>query len=98
VELLSERGKSHPYSPSTFIGISRPNLNPTGTHFIRDCTGGWFISASYGALWGNGKEDSDSAGPYKQGDRVGMLLDLTMARSVSSRTAYSMGLAMQQAT
>jgi hypothetical protein len=34
------------------------------------------MEAEFGALWGNGKEDDDRAGGYKQGDRVGVLLDL----------------------
>ena len=41
-----------------------------------ECTDGWFIYAYNGTLWGNGKEQDDYAGAYKQGDRVGMLLDL----------------------
>jgi hypothetical protein len=59
-----------------FIGISRPNLDPTGCYYSRECTDAWFILASCGSLYGNGKEGRDSAGGYKQGDRVGMLLDL----------------------
>jgi hypothetical protein len=59
-----------------FIGISRPNLNPTGAYFERECTDGWFMSAYSGTIWGNGKERDDIAGEYKQGDRVGVLLDL----------------------
>ena len=43
---------------------------------LRDCTDGWFMYALDGTLWGNGKEDDDRAGGYKQGDRVGVLLDL----------------------
>jgi hypothetical protein len=70
VELLSKS------VGTIFIGISRPNLDPTGSYWMRECTGGWFISAAYGYLCGNGKEDGDQAGDYKQGDRVGMLLDL----------------------
>jgi hypothetical protein len=58
------------------IGISRPNLDPTGVYRQRECTNGWFIEASDGGLWGNGKEDDDAAGGYKPGDRVGVLLDL----------------------
>jgi hypothetical protein len=56
------------------IGISRPNLDPTGEYL--DCTDGWFIHADNGSLWGNGKNNDDEAGEYKQGDRVGVLLDL----------------------
>jgi hypothetical protein len=65
VELLSENMNS------IFIGISRPNLVPTGEY-----TDGWFIDADDGTLWGNGKGADDPAGDYYQGDRVGVLLDL----------------------
>ena len=70
VELLSEDVMD------IYIGISRPNLDPAGTYCTSDCTDGWFISATYGGLCGNGKEYQDAAGAYKQGDRVGVLLDL----------------------
>jgi hypothetical protein len=58
------------------VGISRPNLHPTGGYFHADCTDGWFIEASSGSLCGNGKQFDDAAGGYKQGDHVGVLLDL----------------------
>ena len=58
------------------IGVSTPNLDPAGAYLARECTDGWFIGACFGGLWGNGKEDDDEAGAYKQGDRVGMLLDV----------------------
>jgi hypothetical protein len=58
------------------IGISRPNLSPTGYYLNRECTDAWFIYASYGSLCGNGKAWDDAAGRYTQGDRVGVLLDL----------------------
>jgi hypothetical protein len=58
------------------IGISRPNLDPKGQYFRSECTDGWFINAYLGSLLGNGKQNSDRAGAYKQGDRVGVLLDL----------------------
>jgi hypothetical protein len=61
---------------SIYIGISRPNLDPTRGYFGSNCTDAWFICAYNGALYGNGKHYDDTAGPYKQGDRVGMLLDL----------------------
>jgi hypothetical protein len=70
VELLLER------LSLLFIGISRPNLDPTEAYWERGCTEGWFIRAATGGLYGNGKEDRDIAGAYKQGDRVGVLLDL----------------------
>jgi hypothetical protein len=70
VELLSES------VVQIIIGISRPNLDPTRCYYRSDCTDGWFIDAGGGNLYGNGKEGYDYAGGYKQGDRVGMLLDL----------------------
>jgi hypothetical protein len=57
------------------IGISRPSL-PKGLHFAQNCTDGWFICAFNGAPSGNGKNRGDGAGPYIQGGRVGVLLDL----------------------
>jgi hypothetical protein len=70
VELLSED------MSGISIGISRPNLNPAGAYFGRECTGGWFINANTGGLCGNGKHFDDYAGEYKKGDSVGVLLDL----------------------
>jgi hypothetical protein len=70
VELLSEN------VASIYMGISRPNLDPTGYYHGRDRTDGWFILAPCGALYGNGKGGYGSAGGYTQGDRVGVLLDL----------------------
>jgi hypothetical protein len=70
VELLSQS------LGSIFIGISRPNLLFTASYLGRDCTDGWFIGVSSGALYGNGKYNNNRAGPCKQGDRVGVLLDL----------------------
>ena len=70
VELLSES------VVNLFIGISRPNLDPKGVYIERGCTDGWLIDAGDGSLWGNGKQGHDEAGEYKQGDRVGVLLDL----------------------
>jgi hypothetical protein len=70
VELLSEKIEG------MFVGITRPNLDPLGDYTDSDCTDSWFICALGGSLWGNGKYDSDKAGSYTQGDRVGVLLDL----------------------
>jgi hypothetical protein len=58
------------------VGISRPNLDPAERYWQRECTDAWFIEAYEGGLCGNGKEEDDEAGAYKQGDRVGVLLDL----------------------
>jgi hypothetical protein len=70
VELLSED------LDYIYIGISRPNLDPVGAYMSSKCTDGWFMYASSGGLWGNGEYNDDYAGEYKQGDRVGMLLNL----------------------
>jgi hypothetical protein len=43
---------------------------------LSECTDGCFIAAYNGSLFGNGKDGHDRAGHYKQGDRVGVLLDL----------------------
>jgi hypothetical protein len=69
VELLSEK-----YMGSIYIGVSRPNLDLVGDYILSDCNDGWFIGG--GSLWGNGEEGDDEAGGFKQGDRVGVLLDL----------------------
>jgi hypothetical protein len=58
-----------------YVGVTRPNLDPVGDYTLSDCTDGWFIRQT-GSLWGNGKEADDVAGHCKQGDRVGVLLDL----------------------
>jgi hypothetical protein len=70
VELLSENMEY------MNVGVTRPNLDPVGDYIDSDCTDGWFIHMKEGSLYGNGKNDDDAAGPYKQGDRVGVLLDL----------------------
>jgi hypothetical protein len=73
VELLSED------VDSIYIGICRPNLEPRGSYIGPACTDVWFISPVNGCLCGNdksGRSFEDSAGGYKQGDRVGMLLNL----------------------
>jgi hypothetical protein len=77
VEMLSDVGNFF-----AFIGVTRPNLDPTGSNFCtgssfrQHCTDGWFISNGEGGLWGNGKCQADSAGRYNKGDRVGVLLNL----------------------
>jgi hypothetical protein len=71
VELLSDAGDY-----MAFIGVTRPNLDPTGFYHCRDCTDGWFIANDSGGLCGNGKHYDDEAGRYNKGDRVGVLLNL----------------------
>jgi hypothetical protein len=70
VELLSED------VDSISMGISRPNLDPEGMYLGHLCTDVWFMRTFDGSLDGNGKQGHDRAGDYKQGDRVGMLLNL----------------------
>jgi hypothetical protein len=70
VELLSER------VTNIVVGVSSPNLDPTGDYALSECTDGWFIDAYYGSLCGNSKQGDDQAGAYKQGDHLGVLLDL----------------------
>jgi hypothetical protein len=76
VELLSKNIFGPGPAINIFIGISRPNLDATGYYWGSECTDGWFIHTCEGSLWGNGKQRDDGAGAYKQGDRVGVLLDL----------------------
>jgi hypothetical protein len=64
---------------SSYIGISRPNLDATEKYVASNCTDGWFINTYNGCLYGNDKEGDDEAGDYKEGDRVGVLLDLDNA-------------------
>jgi hypothetical protein len=54
VELLSEEVDES--VDSICIGISRPNLDPTGGYYYGDCADGWFMSAYNGTLYGNGKD------------------------------------------
>jgi hypothetical protein len=68
VELLSIGSET----PDIYVGVSRPNLPLVGGNFEDD----WFIGVDAGYLCGNGKDFADEAGDYKQGDRVGLLLDL----------------------
>jgi hypothetical protein len=70
VELLSEEMEG------MYVGVTRPNLDLGGDYLESDCTDGWFIRLGCGSLYGNGKAGDDVAGPYDQGDRVGVLLDL----------------------
>jgi hypothetical protein len=59
------------------VGVTRPNLDPTGDYTSRDCIDGWFMATKNGALYGNGKYSSDSrAYSSRSGDRFGVLLDL----------------------
>jgi hypothetical protein len=70
VEILSEN------MVQLFVGVTRPNLDPKGCYIGRSCKDGWFTYMVDGKLYGNSKYEDDAAGPYKKGDRVGVLLDL----------------------
>jgi hypothetical protein len=60
-----------------YVGVTRPNLDPVGCYIDRWNSGdSWFIHVCDGELCGNGNEGEIEAGPYTQGDRVGILLDL----------------------
>jgi hypothetical protein len=76
VELLSEDMGSMIIRDGIFVGVTRPNLDPVGNYVSSRCTGSWLIHMAGGSLHGNGKDADDGAGYYKQGDRVGVLLDL----------------------
>ena len=60
------------------IGIARPGLDTAdGKEYTeRECKDGWFMGANTGSLYGNGKYYDDTAGGFKAGDRIGLLLDL----------------------
>jgi hypothetical protein len=58
------------------IGITRPNLDPTGMHYLQECADAWFIGNRNGGLYDNGKYDDAEAGRYSKGDCVGVLLNL----------------------
>jgi hypothetical protein len=70
----------YPLVLGIYIGTSRPSLDPIGWYLVVDTApmaGSWMLDARGGSLNGNGKDyRDDHAGGYKQGDRVGMLLDL----------------------
>jgi hypothetical protein len=59
-----------------WIGLARPHLELKGFYAESDCKDAWLINADDGALYGNGKMGDDAAGRFREGDRVGMLLDL----------------------
>jgi hypothetical protein len=70
VELLSEDLND------IFVGVTRPNLDPVNNYVDGGGPDGWFIGVINVGLWGHDNIGKDPAGPYEQGDRVGVLLDL----------------------
>ena len=59
-----------------YLGVCRPDADPREDHGLEDDTTAWLMSAGGGRLWGNGKQYSDPAGGFSNGDRMGILLDL----------------------
>jgi hypothetical protein len=59
-----------------YVGVSRPNLDPSLDYAVGVCTEGWFIHFTTGGLYGNGKQSDDEAARFVSGDRIGVLLDL----------------------
>jgi hypothetical protein len=70
--------------PAICIGISSPDLDPTGFYGTEESTDGWFVAVGSGTLCGNGMSSDGwmtanirgTADGYQQGDHVGVLLDL----------------------
>jgi hypothetical protein len=60
------------------VGIARPGLDTADEkdYAVEACMDAWIMYCCSGSLCGNGKEGSDEAGAYAEGDRVGMLIDL----------------------
>jgi hypothetical protein len=71
------------------IGVTRTNLNPNGWHGQSDRNDAWLMYTPFGSLCGSGKSAHSrgdkkgdnsrqfcGAGAYKQGDRVGVLVNL----------------------
>jgi hypothetical protein len=56
------------------VGAVRPGLDHDTYHFRTNDA--YYINGGSGALYGNGKEDTDSQGQFAKGDRIGVLLDL----------------------
>lgn len=59
-----------------YIGVCSPNANQRTLCNSRSNTTAWLMCGTCGALWGNGKENSDAAGVFNNGDSMGILLDL----------------------
>ena len=58
------------------LGVCRPDADPRAWHGRREHTTAGLMEAVDGGLCGNGKEGSDTAGGFNEGDRMGFLLDL----------------------
>ena len=60
----------------TYVGVCRPDADPRADHGGREDTTAWLMGTANGSLCGNGEYNSDAAGGFNQGDRMGILLDL----------------------
>jgi hypothetical protein len=56
------------------VGAARPGLDHDKEHY--ETSDAYFITGHDGSLCGNGKSNAGPQGPFAEGDRVGMLLDL----------------------
>jgi hypothetical protein len=60
------------------VGIARPGLDTANgiDYALKECKDAWFMHANSGTLYGNGKFESDRAGAFAAGAKLGVLLDL----------------------
>ena len=56
------------------VGIVKTGLDHETKHYHGN--NAWYLNASNGSLWGNGRGGDDEQGRLKVGDRVGVLVDL----------------------
>jgi hypothetical protein len=56
------------------VGAVRPGLDHDKDHY--NTNDAYYINGYRGALCGNGKSNADPQGPFAEGDRIGVLLDL----------------------
>jgi hypothetical protein len=59
-----------------YVGVCKSKLDPRGDYLDVNCSSGWFLRASKGALCGNGKSDDDSAGEWAPSAVVDLFLSL----------------------
>jgi hypothetical protein len=60
----------------SMVGAARPGLDHDTSPVDMDDDDVYFIYGRTGALFGNGKKNSDKQGKFAKGDRIGVLLDL----------------------
>ena len=59
---------------SILVGAVRPVLDHDRNYY--NTNDAYFIAGCNGALYGKGKSNADPQGPFAEGDRIGVLLDL----------------------